>query len=470
MLVATVAAVAMLAAACGAQGDDAAGEEESTATTEATDDGGTSSDGFGDMESPCGDGDYQVEAAEAAGATDKLLIGVTNDRTSQIRNGLNKEMWDASNAFVAWCNEQGGIGGLPIEIVDIDGQLLQVESAMTKACAGVFMLAGGGMVQDNLQFSGKPESDFHLCRLAEIPGYAVAPEKAESNGQIQPLPHPASLNSDSFVQAMVEVEGEAPESAVVVWGDLPAMETVMFATVAAFESQGVEVVDTPSYNPVGENDWTPLAQKVIDSGAEVMSFVGEPTNFGTLMKTLREQGWTGKALVETNMYDQTYLDSAGEAGSEGTLLRSVFHPFEEADQWPAVQQFVDIVEENVDDPKVALLGMQSFSAWLLFATAANDCAESNDGVLTRGCILEAAAEQDEWTAGGLHAATDPGPEGGTPSDCVMLLVVEDGAFERLYPEVGGEGDDGEGFFCPEGSLVDVPENEGLGVVSPDQPI
>ena len=51
----------------------------------------------------------------------------------------------------------------------------------------------------------------------------------------------------------------------------------------------------------------------------------------------------------------------------------------------------------------------------------------------------------------------------------MLLVVEDGEFERLYPEVGGEGDDGDGFHCPEDGVTQV-TGTNAGVVDPDRPI
>ena len=112
-----------------------------------------------------------------------------------------------------------------------------------------------------------------------------------------------------------------------------------------------------------------------------------------------------------------------------------------------------------------------WNALLLFATAANDCAESNEGTLTRACILIAADAIDEWTAGGLHAPTDPGPEGGPSPQCSMLVVVNsDGEFERLHPELGGDDDDGDGFVCDEDSVVEVPANAGLGAIGEDQPI
>jgi hypothetical protein len=52
----------------------------------------------------------------------------------------------------------------------------------------------------------------------------------------------------------------------------------------------------------------------------------------------------------------------------------------------------------------------------------------------------------------------------------MLLVVKDGAFERLYPEVDGDGDDGDGFSCNEDGIADVPANAGRGVIDPSRPI
>ena len=470
-----VVALALLASACGAKGDESGSDSEggssSTAKESSTSSADRSGADFGDLGAPCGKGEVKVEQSESGGSTDKLLIGVANDRSSTIRPGLNKEMWDASNAFVQWCNEQGGIGGLPIEIVDLDGKLLEIEAAMTKACTGVFMMVGGGQVQDNLQFTGKDGSDFHKCKMADIPGFAVSPEKAESNGQIQPLPHPSAQASSLNLSNLAAVDPDAAKSVAVVWGDLPAMKTIKNQQAAMVENQGAELAGVFSYPVTGLSDWTPLAKQVIDSGATAMSFVGEPTNLGALVKTLREQGWKGTPILETNAYDQIYVDSAGAANAEGSLIRSVFHPFEEADDWPAVQQYQDILEQYVPDGKQAVLGMQSFSAWLLFATVANDCAETNDDTLTRECVLKAADAVKDWTAGGLQVPTDPAPEGGDPPPCEMLIEVKaDGTFERAWPKIDDEADSGDGFVCDETTVFEVPENAGLGVTSPDQPI
>ena len=82
---------------------------------------------------------------------------------------------------------------------------------------------------------------------------------------------------------------------------------------------------------------------------------------------------------------------------------------------------------------------------------------------------EAAAIED-WTAGGMHAPTNPGVE--EPPECGMFVTVKDGKWTRLYPEIGGEDDDGDGFHCPADSIVKVPDDQvpGEGAVDPDREI
>ncbi len=466
--IAALTALMLVAGACSAKGD-AADEVSDTEPAPAGSSVDADVGSFGDIESPCGEGDLVVDVDEGHTA-DTLRIGVPNDRSSDIRPGLNKEIWDASNAFVQWCNDQGGIGGLPIEIIDLDAALLEIESAMTRSCAEAFMMVGGGWVQDNLIFSGKPESDFHLCGMADIPAISVTPQKGESNGSIQPLPHVSDATPNGWVETMLELEPEKAKTAVEVWGDIPAMDSIKDEDIAALESKGVDVRGVLNYPITGLTDWTPLAQQVIDTGAGTLSFLGEPTNLGSLLLALRNQGWDGIPVLTTNMYDQTVIEVAGAENAEGMIVRTAFHPFEEADQWPAIEQFTEILNTYVPDGKQALLGMHSFSAWLLFAEAANACGEANDSVLTRNCILEAAAEVDDWTAGGLHAPVDPGPRGGTPGTCLTLLVVNsEGGFERLDPKIGSDEDSGSGFRC-NGELVEVPGAADLGVVDPDRPI
>ena len=473
-LVIVLAAVAMVAtAACGASGGDAekaGGGEEGASTTTTAAATEASAGTYGDLKGVCGPGDATVEDGEGGGATDQLNIGVATDRTSPIRPGLNKEMWDASVAFSEWCNAQGGIKGLKINLVELEGALLEVEKAMTTACTGVFAMVGGDFAQDNFEFSGKDGSDFHKCGLIDLPGYAVSPEKSDSNGQVQPVPNPATSVATTWMQDFMAANPEIGKKAAIAYAQLPALEVVKDKYAAGAKDVGMDIVDTFGFPATGQSDWTPMAQRIIDSGATTLLYVGEAGFAASLIGTLQQQGWTGKALLETNMYDPL-LFSTGDTAVEGTVLRQTVHPLEEADEWPAIQQYLDTLDEYVPDAKTGPLGVQATSAWLLFAVAAGQCADANDGVIDRTCVLEQADAVTEWTGGGLHADVDPASGAtATAGSCGMLMVVKDGKFERLYPELDGDGDDGDGFHCPENGVAEVPANKGKGKVDPSRPI
>lgn len=468
-LLAVLLAASLVAAGCGASGDSEEGHEEEpqgSTTTEPTGEPGA----YGDLTGVCGPGDYRVADGEPGQSGDELRLGVAVDRTSSLRPGLNKETWDAALAFTGWCNDQGGLGGLKLVPVELEGALFEVESAMTKACSEVFAMVGGGFAQDNLEFSGKEASDFHLCGMIDIPGFAVSPEKSDSNGQVQPLPNPGTSVSNTWIRDYAELEPEASEKVALAYGELPALELTKDKYLAALDEVGLEVVGTFGYPPTGMTDWTPLAQRVIESGATTLMWVGEPSYLANMLAKLGEQNWEGTPLLETNMYDPL-LFSLGDQVPEGAVIRLAIHPVEEADRWPAVQQYLDTLEEYVDGYKTGLLGMQGTSAWLLFAVAANACAEQNDGVLERTCILEQAAAIDEWTGGGLHGPTDPSPhDEAEAARCEMLVVVRDGGFHRLYPKLGSKDDDVDGFHCREDGTTKVPSHAGKGKVDPNRPI
>ena len=464
-----VAALALLAGACGSNSsDDGSGSgAEPPETTEAAAEQATGT--FGDLEEPiCGEGDVTVDPAQAGLGTDALYIGVANDRTAQVAPGLFKVNYDASVAFAEWCNAQGGIGGLPIEIVDLDAKVFDVEAAMTTACSSVFAMVGGGFAQDQLEFSGKESSDFHQCGMIDLPGFVVSAEKGDSNGQVQAVPNPGTTVANTWLRDYHELYPETTRSTTV-WGELPSLEVVKNKYEAAVaDVDGMEDIGDQTYPAVGATDWTPYVQKLIESGANSITWVGDVSFLKSFMTMARQQQWEGTVISETNVYDEQLL--AGGDAIEGTVARVTVHPLEEADEWPAVEQYLSMVEEHVPDGVVGPMGMQSLSAWLLFATSANACAAANDGVLDRECILEQAADAEGWTGGGLHAPQDPAPAADVvASPCGLLMVVEDGRFVRLYPELGGEGDDGDGFHCPEDGVSEVPANAGQGAVDPDRP-
>ena len=223
------------------------------------------------MASPCGkdvDGKkITLKADEAGTGADKLYIGVANDRTAEARPGLLKEMYDSTVAFANWCNTQGGIGGLEVAPVDLDGQLFKVEQAMTTACSSAFAMVGGGWAQDNLAFTGKDGSDFHKCKMIAFPGFAVSTDFADANGVVQPLPNHGYVKSNTWLEDIAKMYPDEMKKTAVVYGEgLDSIRINKDQNKATMEKAGgYGFVDDISYKLLNQ-DFSVTAQKVIDRG------------------------------------------------------------------------------------------------------------------------------------------------------------------------------------------------------------
>jgi ABC-type branched-subunit amino acid transport system substrate-binding protein len=444
-----VAALAVLVGACSSdRGEDQSGlddEDQSTTSTPAT-----AEDGFGTLESPCSDDESggapaSDDPAETQGVEDdRILVGTVSDPGFSASPGINQELFDAGEAFVQWCNDQGGINGREIELTQYDAAILEYAPRIEEACQREFALAGGGGAQDSEWVSTGQE-----CGLIDVAGFAATGEKGGVTGHedvierrtVQPVPNPQDQFPVGAARILAEEHPDALDHIGIVAADFATLTTIADRTKESYEQLGGTIVSDQTYNVTGEANWAPIAQALQNDGVEWLNFVGEGQFLAQLQQAMAEIGFQPEVTLEdVNLYDQSYLEAAGPA-ADGTYVRTPYVPFEEADTSPAMQQYIDLVEGI--DGKVALLGAQSMSAWLLFAQSADRC--DDDGDLTRTCVLETAASVTEWDGGGLHAPANPSENEGPR--CSIVLQVQDGAFTRYAPD--------EGFECSDDDVVDL---------------
>jgi Periplasmic binding protein len=430
-------ALTIVAAACGSdRGDDPAG---------ADDDGGESSGGdetdvvaeggFGTLVSPCGEGEGGP-AGDQGVTEDQVVIGYGDDAGFQVSPGLSHETSDAIEAMIEWCNEQGGINGREIVGNYYDAAITNVVNAMTQACGEVFMLVGEAWALD----SGQEETRLG-CGLPAVPTYSVSPEFANAPLAFQPVPNPADIYAAGGAGQFAELFPDETKNASVMFGNFPATIDTRDKILQTFDNFGFEFLDCPvEYNIQGEPDWRPFAQRLKDCGAEIVWYGGQPY---PLMQNLLDDAaqidfrpiW----IADLNAYLQSFADWNATGNGDNVYVRSSFYPFEQADDVPAVQQYLDIVQGNGGD--ISLLAVQSTSAFLLWATAADACGAD----LTRQCVLDELAGITSWDGGGLHAETNPGEN--LPPQCGMLLKLEGTSWVQAHPEEEGE------MVCdPEGSI------------------
>lgn len=410
----------LVTAACGSSRNDNAGNN--TTTTEKA----AASGKFGDLASPCGKGN--AKGATAQGVTDtSITIGFGDDAGFSASPGLNHQQSDAMRAFVKWCNAQGGINGRTIDGKYYDAKLTEVNNVMTQACKEAFMLVGEGFAFD----SGQEQIRLG-CNLAAVPVWAVSPAFANGKDAIQPVPNPVDYTPVQIAAAIAKAFPDKIKKTAVMYANYAATIDTKDKMLVSYPKFGFQILPCPQeYNIQGEPDWKPFAQKLKDCGAEVVYFTGSPyPNFENFLEAANQLDYKPIYVTDANFYDQQFSSWNKDGLGDNTYVREAFYPLEEADKVPAVKQFLDIVQGNGGD--VNQLGEQAASAFLLWATAAKECGSQ----LTRACVLDKIRGITDWTAGGLHAPTNPASN--LPPKCGVTLKLSGTKWVRFAPKEAGK--------------------------------
>lgn len=432
----------LLIATAACSRDETSGTSDGTTTTSegASSDGANAlaDGGFGDLEDVCQDGD--ASGATAPGVTDDTItVGTITDKGGPVQ-GLNEEMYDTAVAFTEWCNEQGGILGRELVLSDVDAKLFEYEPAMTEACGRDFALVGGGAVFD------EDLNDVRAnCDLPNIAGFVVSAQARSADLQVQPIPNSLYDIGMGRYNAAARDFPDSGDKYGIMASAIPSVLLVEQQTTEVAESVGFEVAYQYDYQSQGETGWANFVREMKDEDIKILEFIGQPQNLIELTDEMQTADWHPEViLLSTNFYDELYRDSAN---AEGNLyIQSVFHPLELAEENKATQDYLDLMEQYNPDGKVALLGVQGLSSWLLFARAATACGSE----LTGDCLLSEAAAVSDWTGGGLHARQSPGDD--LPGPCFLIMGLDDDGF--FYNEEATAPTDGL-YNCDEQNVFEL---------------
>ncbi|MDQ1521606.1 MAG: hypothetical protein QOI55_2679 [Actinomycetota bacterium] len=455
------AVVVMLAGACGrssnnAGGDDSGGGGSSSAPpTTAKKTAGS----FGDLKDPvCGPAPSgaSLTASDTGVTASSIQVSTFSDPGFVGRPGLNQELFDTATAFSAWCNAAGGINGRKIVLKKRDAQLTQFQQRVIEACQQKdFMMVGGGAVFDD---TGQKER--LQCGLPTVAGYVVTPAATEADLTYQPVPNPLGEASIGDFRWLGQKFPDATKKVAAITGAISTTITVLKRYQEVIKGLGWKVVYNDTYNPLGESNWRPKAEGIKSSGAKAIVWVGEPKFEAQLMKALSDIGYPVDFVrTDANHYDPVLL-STGGAAVNNVYVRSVFHPFldaSDADKNEAVKEYRDMVQKYVGSKgKIAYLGVQGLSAWVLFAQAATSCGAD----LTRDCVWANIGKVKEWTGGGLHSPQNVADD--KPGDCFALEEALNGKFvlADINPNQGI-------FSCDPKNLFTIKGNYGTGVKCPN---
>lgn len=441
--------LALLASACGSRLSDdelstggGTGSGGDTATSgDATEGPGISKgDGqgtdtgpkVGTLPVPCGKaeggGAAKAPAGEVPGVSaDTIKIAVISDRAGQVKVPTIS-IEESMRAFVGFCNEFGGINGRQLDLITIDSKLFNHLEATKEACnAGVFAIVGSGSVTDNSGAQAMVD-----CGLIEVPAYTVTPEKSLSDNLVAPLPNPTSSYNVGPARWVKKEHPKAIKKAAILHGGIEAVDVQAERVIAAYEEEGY-VFTYDKRTTVIQESYTSEVKAMKDKGVEYVTIVSATTEAVKLLRDMKTQGFEPEVIdLGQQYYDPDLLK---EPGAEGALVLLNTVPFEEADDSPALQAYLAAYDKvEGDKPEPSSLGVQSYSAGLLFATAAKAAGPD----LTRETVLAELKKIKKWDGGGLHFEANPGDN--AVSSCFMYDVVKGGKFERLHPKKAPEFD------------------------------
>lgn len=404
----------LFASACGnrtgGEDADASSQDEGSTVTSAASGGGN----------PGGASDTGVTA-------DTITIGVVADLTGVVP-GLFKAAADGVEAYAAKVNADGGINGrkLVVEVYDTGTNDRGNARAYEKACGEVLAAVGSESAFD----SGGREA-IRECGMPSLLGIVTDPEVQNFE-----FVFPRTSSDIAHVGAprwMAEQHPDAVKNAAMFWVNTPYIEQSARRSMEARESVGWTFVFE---QPVGqlESNYTPHAIEMKNRGVGAFAFTADLNNIVRLQQALRDQGHTVPVMdVSTQGYGPDYLEAAGQAGI-GSYVPLQHALFEEADQIPALQEYIEWLGEVAPDEEPTSNGLTAWIRAMLFVEAATAAGDD----LTRESLTAQLESMTAWDAGGLIPPRDIG-EPVPDESCVLIAQVVADGYERVFPD--------EGFHC-----------------------
>ncbi len=392
----------------------------------------------GTLEPGCGN-DRPAHGATDRGVTDTTItIGVISDQSGVVAvptAGIDGSV----DAFVEFCNSLGGINGRKLVLKHYDSKILNEGEAMKQACDDdIFALVGSGSVQDDQGAVTMVE-----CGLVEVAAYTATYIKGLSPRVFAPVPNPGTEYAIGPGKFVAKQFPDAVQKAAILWPNLPVARTQAARQRDAFEQgAGFNFVYANPTDVLVQN-WGPIVSSLQDKGVEWITDVTTLTEMQNLLQAMSDAGWKPTVVdLGQQYYDDSLL---GKPGTDGALVLTNTVPFEEADRSPALQLYLRWLKNASPRTPPTTLGVQAFSAGLLFAQAAS----ASGSRLTRDGLIDQLKQIKHWDGGGLQAPANPGDNEGLR--CFLYMQVDGDRFVRYWPKTPTDGTNG--FDCsPDNSM------------------
>lgn len=267
-----------------------------------------------------------------------LAVGIAVATTSDVAL-FGEEQVHGAQVAEAYFNAQGGVNGTPIRLVlqDTGGaEAGAVKAFKSLIDAGVLGIVGPTLSQQ--AFAADP-----LAERAKVP--VVAPSNTvkgipQLGAFISRVSAPMSVVAPKSLQKALELRPGIKKAAVLYAQNDAYSRSESGVFLEALKAMGIAVVSLQKFN-TSDTDFTSKEVAVLQSGAELVVISGLATDSGTLVKHLRQLGYTGLIVGGNGLNSPNMFPVCGEL-CEGVLVAQAYSP--QADS-PVNVEFVKRFEQ-----------------------------------------------------------------------------------------------------------------------------
>ncbi|MFD9317324.1 branched-chain amino acid ABC transporter substrate-binding protein [Streptomyces sp. NPDC060053] len=379
----------------------------------------------------CGSRDSDDKGTDSGGTT--VTIGVDAPLTGDL-SAMGLGIKNSADLAVKNANKQKYVDGVTFKIVSKDDQA-QPSAGQQNAAALVADKSVLGVVGPlNSSVAESMQKVFDDAKLVEISpantGVSLTQGADWQNTKKRTYKSYFRTATTDAVQgpfAAQYVFNDAKKKKVFVIDDKKTYGAGLAGTFTEeFKKLGGTVVGTEHINP-DSKDFSAVATKVKNSGAEVVYYGGEYPQAGPLSKQIKAAGAKIPLVGGDGINSADYIPLAG-ASATGDLSTSVGAPVEEL---PSAKQFVaDYKTAGYKDAYSAYGGYAYDSAWAIIEAVKKVVAD-NDGKLPDDARAKVTAAVQNVSFDGVTGKVSFDEYGDATNKQLTVYAVENGAWKAV---------------------------------------
>jgi hypothetical protein len=284
------------------------------------------------------------------------------------------------------------------------------------------MAVGGGMALDQPSVPIREH-----CGLGQISGYIVSDAADLASWQVDPSGVNTNLLSAGWFGVLAKKYPQAVKKAAMGGKNNPSIIEAERKFEFGAEGQGWSVVDFQE-PPLSVPDYAPYIEDLQTKGVQAV-WPSDTDNMTPYFQAMTTAGYKPAFVALGNQFYNTTTAKAIAANPSlpPVYVELQWWPLEMASQSPSTQQLVGVMQTYAKGDAIDFNDEEGAESWLLWAKSASACGAS----LTVSCVLNKAAAEKNWSAGGIQAPvaqlalSNQNPQ---PSPCFALLKAEPNKF------------------------------------------